>query len=282
MAGRPRRCPERPPRPSGKREVGRRSDASRVDLARRRRTDPPQRFRRARTGFSAGRGAPRVQAARGSGLSETILRRIRHVRSEFGNKNDIQCNSLKIRSVLFWRQCASTVASICWVGLVSSRSGRPRGGSLWLGSPRAARRRAPPGNRRRPATAPPAGHCPPPGTVDPAPASRPPRRMGTVPPGMGTPTPPEAGRPTGHRRRPARRWACRPPVVMPAPSTRRPVPPTPPPPSAAITFDPPGGNFLGNQAVKLVAGRARHGHPLHHRRLAADRHLARSTARRSC
>jgi hypothetical protein len=33
-----------------------------------------------------------------------------------------------------------------------------------------------------------------------------------------------------------------------------PVPPMPPPPSAAITFDPPGGNFLGMQPVKLAAG----------------------------
>jgi hypothetical protein len=32
-----------------------------------------------------------------------------------------------------------------------------------------------------------------------------------------------------------------------------PQPPPPLPPSAAITFDPPGGNFVGTQAVKLVA-----------------------------
>ncbi len=99
----------------------------------------------------------------------------------------------------------------------------------------------PTGNPGRPPTTP-----PPPGTVDPAPATP----MGMAP---GMVTPPTPGNP--------------PVITPPAPPMGMPpaggdagavdptpVPPTPPPPSAAITFDPPGGNFLGNQAVKLVAG----------------------------
>jgi hypothetical protein len=40
----------------------------------------------------------------------------------------------------------------------------------------------------------------------------------------------------------------------PAPLPPPPAPQPPPSPSATITFDPPGGNFIGTQAVRLVSG----------------------------
>ena len=150
----------------------------------------------------------------------------------------------------------------CWLRYVG-RSGllvlglATGAGSLWLGSPRAAGRRAAPGNRRHPVSAarPPA-KCPLCGNVDPPPATPArPGEWGHQPRPEWTPTPPGmmGAPPVVAASRVARPNHAVRRRVMAAPSTPRPVQ-TPPPPSAAITFDPPGGVFLANQMVKLVPG----------------------------